>query len=258
MGKFNDRHCLGTREILAEEKEVQPDGKVHVKVGSVLFVNIIQLHTITNIINLILSFTLSQFNLGAYHWRSYRDLGDQAEKFGRGLREIGVEAKERVAMYAETRAEWMIAAYGCFQHSLSIVTLYTNLGDDGIQHGLAETQVSTVICSWDTHTRLLALLAKERESLGHVKNVVIMEDLAGKPVDLRRCPDGVKCVRFLEVVARGDVERAVTRLACPPGPDDIAIIMYTSGSTGKPKGVMLSHHNLVSAMASLCNITGAS
>ena len=205
-----------------------------------------------------MSFTLFQFNLGAYHWRSYRDWGDQAEKFGRGLREIGVEAKERVAMYAETRAEWMIAAYGCFQHSLSIVTLYTNLGDDGIQHGLAETQVSTVICSWETHTRLLALLAKERESLGHVKNVVIMEDLAGKPVDLRRCPDEVKCVRFLEVVARGDVERAVTRLACPPGPDDIAIIMYTSGSTGKPKGVMLSHHNLVSAMASLCNITGSS
>merc|ERR1719282_1613761 len=81
-----------------------------------------------------------------------------------------------------------------------------------------------------------------------------MEDLAGKPVEVRKAPEGVKCIRFKEVVAKGDVDRAVTRLGCPPGPDDIGIIMYTSGSTGKPKGVMLSHHNLVNAMGSLCNI----
>jgi len=226
VGKFNDRQCLGTREILGEEKEVQPNGKVFAK-----------------------------FNLGDYHWRSYRDFGDQAEKFGRGLREIGVESKARVVMFAESRAEWMISAYACFQHSMSIVTLYTNLGDDGITHGLSETEVSTVICSWETHGKLLQVLSKDRDKIPNVKNVVIMEDLAGKPIDIRKCPEGVKCIRFLEVVAKGDVDKAVTRKSCPPGPDDIAIIMYTSGSTGKPKGVMLSHHNLVSAMGSLCNIT---
>jgi len=225
VGKFNDRQCLGTREILGEEKEVQPNGKVFAK-----------------------------FNLGDYHWRSYRDFGDQAEKFGRGLREIGVESKAKVAMFAESRAEWMIAAYACFQHSMSIVTLYTNLGDDGITHGLSETEVTTVICSWDTHGKLLQVLSKDRDKMPHVKNVVIMEDLAGKPIDTKKCPEGVKCIKFMEVVAKGDVEKAVTRKSCPPGPDDIAIIMYTSGSTGKPKGVMLSHHNLVSAMGSLCNI----
>jgi len=225
VGKFNDRQCLGTREILGEEKEVQPNGKVFAK-----------------------------YNLGDYHWRSYRDFGDQAEKFGRGLREIGVESRAKVVMFAESRAEWMIAAYACFQHSMSIVTLYTNLGDDGITHGLSETEVTTVICSWETHGKLLQVLSKDRDKIPHVKNVVIMEDLAGKPIDTKKCPEGVKCIKFMEVVAKGDVEKAVTRKSCPPGPDDIAIIMYTSGSTGKPKGVMLSHHNLVSAMGSLCNI----
>jgi len=226
VGKFNDRQCLGTREIFGEEKEVQPDGKVHTK-----------------------------YNLGDYHWRSYRDFGDQAEKFGRGLREIGVESKQRVVMFAESRAEWMIAAYGCFQHSMSIVTLYTNLGDDGITHGLSETDVSTIICSFETHGKLLQVLSKDRDKIPNVKNVVIMEDLAGKTINTSKCPEGVKCIRFKEVIAKGDVEKAVTRKSCPPGPDDIAIIMYTSGSTGKPKGVMLSHHNLVTAMGSLCNIT---
>ena len=83
--------------------------------------------------------------------------------------------------------------------------------------------------------KLLSILGKEKEKLGHVKNVVVMEDLAGKPVEVRKAPEGVKCIRFKEVIAKGDVDRAVTRLGCPPGPDDVGIIMYTSGSTGKPK-----------------------
>ena len=32
------------------------------------------------------------------------DLKCRSEKFGRGLREIGVEAKQRVVMFAETRS----------------------------------------------------------------------------------------------------------------------------------------------------------
>jgi hypothetical protein len=36
------------------------------------------------------------------------------------------------------------------QHSLTLVTLYTNLGDEGIFHGISETEVSTIICSFET------------------------------------------------------------------------------------------------------------
>jgi len=227
VGKFNERQSMGTRQILGETKEVQSDGRVHAK-----------------------------YDLGDYQWRSYRDFGDQAEMFGRGLRELGIDAKERVVMLSETRADWMIAAYGCFQHSMTIVTLYTNLGDDGLVHGISETEVSTVISSYETHGKLFQVINKYRDQLPNVKNVIIFEDLAGKEVDKRKVPEGIQCSTMKDVIAMGDVsESTVTRRSVPPCPEDIAIIMYTSGSTGKPKGVMLSHHNLVCAMGALCNIT---
>ena len=32
----------------------------------------------------------------------------------------------------------MISAIGAFKHSLAIVTIYTNLGEDGVQHGITQ------------------------------------------------------------------------------------------------------------------------
>lgn len=37
----------------------------------------------------------------------------------------------------------MISAIGAFKHSLAIVTIYTNLGEEGVQHGI--TQVNLLL-----------------------------------------------------------------------------------------------------------------
>ena len=53
-----------------------------------------------------------------------------------------------MVLYANTRAEWMISAIGAFKHSLAIVTIYTNLGEDGVQHGITQVSFYSSLCFW--------------------------------------------------------------------------------------------------------------
>ena len=101
---------LGTRDVLAEEDEVQPNGKMFKKL-----------------------------ELGDYRWLTYEEADTMADNFGRGLRVLGMAPRDKLCLYADTRAEWLIAAQASFQQSLPVVTIYTNLGESGVIHGLSET-----------------------------------------------------------------------------------------------------------------------
>ena len=86
---------------------------------------------------------------------------------------MGLKAQDRVAILAETRADWIIAAYGCFQNSITIVTLYTNLGNDGVAHALNETEVESIICSTETIGKIQAV----KPDCPNLKRIICMESL---------------------------------------------------------------------------------
>lgn len=78
-------------------------------------------------------------------WASYNEVHATSTDFGKGLRALGQLPRTPIAIYAETRAEWIMAAQGAFSQSLYVATLYTNLGDEAIVHGLNETEVRQVV-----------------------------------------------------------------------------------------------------------------
>ena len=128
---YEKNDCLGTREIIAEEEEVQGDGKVHKKLV-----------------------------LGKYNWRSFEDFACEATIISQALRNLGLNPRDKIAILAETRAEWILTAYACFKNNITIVTIYTNLGADGIAHALNETQVPFLVCSEETLPKVASVIGK--------------------------------------------------------------------------------------------------
>lgn len=110
--------------------------------------------------------------MGEYKWKTFNDVNRLASSFGRGLLELGMKPRKNVVIFAETRAEWMIAAHACFKQNFTVVTIYATLGDEAIAHGINETEVDTVITSHDLLPKFKRLL----DMVPEVKTVIYMED----------------------------------------------------------------------------------
>lgn len=216
VGRFSHRQCLGTRELISEEDEQQSNGKVFKKVV-----------------------------LGEYCWLNYEEMLSAASQFGSGLASLGQQPKNNVAIFCETRAEWMIAAQACFMHNFPLVTLYSTLGGPAIAHGLNETQVTLIITSRELlETRLKAILI-EAPRLQHI---IVVDNT---PTSWPGYPRGISVHNMAAVQKLGARPENAARERQQPLPSDVAVIMYTSGSTGKPKGVMISHSNLIAGLTGM-------
>uniref|UniRef100_A0A667ZLX0 long-chain-fatty-acid--CoA ligase n=1 Tax=Myripristis murdjan TaxID=586833 RepID=A0A667ZLX0_9TELE len=221
--RFPYRDCLGTREVISEEDERQNNGKVFKKVI-----------------------------LGEYRWLSYEETHSAASRLGSGLSSLGQRPKNNIAIFCETRAEWIIAAQACFMYNFPLVTLYSTLGGPAIAHGLNEAQVTHIITSRELlETRLKAILRE----VPRLQHIIVVDNT---PTTWLGYPRGISVHNMSAVQELGaKPENACTTFtSTPPSintplPSDIAVIMYTSGSTGIPKGVMISHSNIIAGITGM-------
>lgn len=214
--RFPHRDCLGTREVISEEDERQSNGKVFRKVI-----------------------------LGEYRWLSYEETQAAASHLGSGLAALGQRPHNNIAIFCETRAEWMISAQACFMYSFPLVTFYSTLGGPAIAHGLKESQVTHIITSKELlETRLKAILIE----VPRLQHIIVVDST---PTAWPGYPRGISVHNMAAVQELGARPENVARGHQQALPADIAVIMYTSGSTGIPKGVMISHSNIVAGVTGM-------
>uniref|UniRef100_A0A671PCN1 long-chain-fatty-acid--CoA ligase n=1 Tax=Sinocyclocheilus anshuiensis TaxID=1608454 RepID=A0A671PCN1_9TELE len=208
--------CLGTRELLSEEDETQEDGRVFKKVI-----------------------------LGEYRWMSYDQVYKEVRAFGSGLAALGQKPLKNIAIFCETRAEWIIVAQACFMYNFPLVTLYSTLGGPAIAHGLNEAEVSHIITSKELlETKLKNILLE----VPRLRHIIVVDD---KLKSGSEYPRGISVHSMAAVKRLGAHPENVSRQRRPPCASDVAVIMYTSGSTGMPKGVMISHSNIIAGITGM-------
>ncbi|XP_071481294.1 fatty acid CoA ligase Acsl3-like, partial [Diadema antillarum] len=86
--EYSDLEAIGTRQILSEEDEVQPNGKVFKKLI-----------------------------MGDYQWRTYAEFFSDVDNFGKGLMSLGLQPRQNILIFAETRAEFQIGLQACFRYN---------------------------------------------------------------------------------------------------------------------------------------------
>lgn len=79
-----------------------------------------------------------------------------------------------------------------------VVTIYATLGDDAIAHGINETDVSTVITTYDLLPKFRKILAKTPK----VDTIIYMEDQL-KSIDKAGYKQGIKIIGYKDVVLKG-------------------------------------------------------
>jgi len=159
------------------------------------------------------------------------------EELSMGLRALGVEKGDRVAILSENRPEWAFADLATLTAAAVDVPVYATLVPEQVGYILNDSGAKVAFVS---NAIQAAKVAEARATASHVEHVILMDEGAIEgttPLEEVR-------TRGREALAKES--DAVRKRAAEVNPHDLATLIYTSGTTGNPKGVMLTHWNLAS------------
>ncbi|WP_164156056.1 long-chain-fatty-acid--CoA ligase [Sandarakinorhabdus rubra] len=159
---------------------------------------------------------------------SFADLHDRERRAVTALKALGVRKGDRVGWLALNHIEYVTLMCACFRMGVVMVAINARLVAREIAYVLGDAGINVLV----SETAFLPLVTEAQATTGLASVLLLDAPHDGRPA----------FADFVMGHAPDDVPIAA-------GPDDIAIQMYTSGTTGFPKGALLSHRQLLSALA---------
>ena len=161
---------------------------------------------------------------------TYREFRTEVLALAAGLLRHGVQAGDRVGLWAPNRPEWVMVQYATAEIGAILVNLNPAYRQNELDYALTQSGTSVVLAAdryKDSDYR--GMLDAARPSTPELREVILFET-----------PE------WDELLTRpSDVElAAVAQRASTLRPDDSINIQYTSGTTGFPKGATLTHANI--------------
>lgn len=162
---------------------------------------------------------------------SYSELDTRTTQLADGLRRRGVEAGDRVAIFAINSPQMLEAFLAVVKLGAISVMINIRLTAPEVRYILTDSGATNLIAS--TALLPVAQEAIDETPISSIITIAMAEERqAGTESG------------FDELLADGAEAETATAGFPDVDPDSPAVLMYTSGTTGKPKGAIITHANL--------------
>lgn len=181
--------------------------------------------------------------------QTHDQLKYRVEAFAEALRQMGIQAGDRVGIIAENRLDWTMVDFAMVGMGVIDVPVFPTLTAKQLQFIYADCSAKCVIVS---NTAQLNKIKQVWDELPDLKTVIVMNEIES---DDPRIVSLQKLIDTVETTTEPSARSATfSSLANSVVPDDTLTLIYTSGTTGNPKGVILTHGNLISNVMNSKNI----
>lgn len=165
-------------------------------------------------------------------------LRDEVHRAAAALIALGVEPKDRVAIWSPNTWHWVVACLAIHHAGATMVPLNTRYTASEAADILARTAAPVLFAAgrFLGNDRAADL---DRAALPALRHIVRIPIEADDPVQ----------GTWDDFISRGADLGAVHARAAAVSPDDLSDILFTSGTTGRSKGVLCAHRQSLAASA---------
>jgi acyl-CoA synthetase (AMP-forming)/AMP-acid ligase II len=186
---------------------------------------------------------------------TYAQLAPEVDRYARGFVAAGVEATDRVAIWAPNCAEWMLAALGALRAGAVLVPLNTRFkGGEAAYIARASGATTLLTVRGFLGTDYPDLLVGE--DTGALARIVLLREGGDAASPARPGGPAVTgLAAFLEAGEGVDPVATADRAAAVQ-PGDMSDLIFTSGTTGHPKGAAATHAQSLRTFGTWSSIVG--
>jgi crotonobetaine/carnitine-CoA ligase len=160
---------------------------------------------------------------GEVHY-SYGRVNELANSYAAGLRELGVEAGDTVALFMGSSPECVLTTFGVNKLGAIWVPTNTDYRGEWLRRSLEDSRARVLVTDADLLPRVAALGS----------------DLPFDRIVVRgRAEQKIGGIPTVDLAQLADFGKEEPDVSVAHG--DTAAVLWTSGTTGRPKGVMQSH-----------------